>query len=325
MKPEVTIVIPNFNGAALLQRNLPSVLAAAYAYGPATPVIVVDDGSSDESLAVLREHFPQVRVVVHERNKGFAEAVYSGIRAAEAELIFLLNSDVQPDAGCLDLLVAYFEELDTFAVCPVARDENGKVDRHSWNRREFRRGSLKPVDWTLEQALEARKQGNLATLYASGGSMLLRKSMFLALDGFNPLFKPFYGEDYDLGLRAWRRGWRSYFEPQASVVHQRKGSSIKSNTRKAYVKRIRRRNKYLLEWMHLPVWQLWTRTIPLYLWQLLGEVLLLDRVNLGGFAMALPRIPAILKMRCELKRAQALSIEQTLKIVNGPIIGPTAQ
>lgn len=312
MKPDVSIVIPNFNGADLLARNLPSVLLAAKTYKQNTKVIVVDDGSHDASLQVLEQQFPQVGVIVHPHNKGFADAVYTGISTAQTELIFLLNSDVQPDPQCLEPLVEYFKEPDTFAVSPLIRDENKEINRHSWNIRGFKKGNLKPIEWHLDQAFAARLEGKLLTIYASGGSVLLRKSMFMALGGFLPLFKPFYGEDYDLGLRAWRRGWRSYFEPGVSVIHQHHGS-IKDNVKRTYVKRIRRRNKLILEWMHLPSWRLWTSVIPLSIWQLLGELILLDKVNVMGFWSALSRVPDVLQERRQLAQTQKLSFEQILK------------
>ena len=140
--------------------------------------------------------------------------------------------------------------------------------------------------------------------------------MFMALGGFHALFKPFYGEDYDLGLRAWRRGWRSYFEPNASVIHQHQGS-IKDNVKRAYVKRVRRRNKIVLEWMHLPSWRLWTSVIPLSIWQLLGEIVLLDKVNVMGFWSALFRIPAVLRERRALAHTQRMSLDQILEQVTG--------
>ena len=145
--------------------------------------------------------------------------------------------------------------------------------------------------------------------------MMVRKSMFLELNGFHPLFKPFYSEDFDLGLRAWRRGWRSYFEPNVSVVHQSKGS-IKENVRRAYVKQVRRRNNYILEWMHLPAIRLVTTVIPLTIWQLLGELLLLDRVNLKGFITALPKIREVIAARRELKKKQTLSLAEVLKAIH---------
>lgn len=312
MKPGVSIVIPNFNGAKLLPSNLPAVLDAAAAYHPQAPVIVVDDGSSDESVAVIRERFPEVRLVVQEYNKGFSEAVYTGIMTADTELVFLLNSDVQPEPNVMQLLVEYFNDAGTFAVGPLIRDEDGKINRHSWNVRRFRAGNLKPVDWDLDQAIVARQQGKLPAVYVSGGSVMLRKSMFLALGGFHPMFKPFYGEDYDLGLRAWRQGWKSYFEPRVSVTHQRVGSSIKSNTKRGYVKRVRRRNKLLLEWTHLPAWRLWTSVVPLAVWQLLGELLMLDKVNILGFCDAVRRIPIVLHERRQLSETQRISFKQVL-------------
>lgn len=316
MNTDVTIVIPNFNGAKLLQRNLPFVLTAAATYGMNTAVIVVDDGSTDDSVAFIREKFPQVELVVHDQNKGFAEAVYSGISAARTELIFLLNSDVQPEPDCLHMLAEYFESPDTFSVGPLIKDEHGKINRHSWNVRHFRWGQLKPVRWRVQDALAARQEGRLLSVYASGGSVMLRKSMFMDLGGFNSLFKPFYGEDYDLGLRAWRRGWKTYFEPRVSVTHQREGSSIKSNTKRAYVKRVRRRNKLVLEWIHLPARRLWLGAIPLALWQLLGELLLADKVNVVGFCTAVTRIPEVLRQRRVLKRSQKLSFGEMLTQVS---------
>lgn len=316
MKPDITVVIPNFNGEVLLKKNLHSVMEAASGYKGSAKIIVVDDGSQDASQRLLQEQFPQIRLVVHRQNKGFAEAVYSGVDAAQTELIFLLNSDVQPEPQCLEPLADYFKDPDTFAVSPLIRDEHGEINRHSWNIRQFQWGNLKPVAWDLQQALAARQKGRLPTIYASGGSVMLRKSMFMTLGGFHLIFKPFYGEDYDLGLRAWRKEWRSYFEPNASVIHQHQGS-IKDNVKRAYVKRIRRRNKLLLEWMHLPLWRLWLGVIPLSIWQLIGELLLLDRVNVMGFCSALSRIPVILRERRKLSKTQKLSFEQILEQVNG--------
>ena len=311
MQSALTIIIPNFNGAHLLARNLPSVFATIEADGLPVQVIVVDDGSSDDSLQVLGTQFPQVRVVAHPENRGFAEAIRTGVEAAGTELLFLLNSDVEVKPGCLARLLPYFAHPETFAVNPLILEEDGTVNRHAYNRRHFRRGNLKAIDWDLAQARERRHHAYLPVLYTSGGSMLVRRSMFLALGGFHPIFKPFYGEDFDLGLRAWRHGWRSYFEPEATVIHQSRGS-IKDHVRRDYVKQIRRRNRYLLEWIHFPVGRLWLTVIPLSLWQLLGELLLLDRVNLKGFAGALMCLPSALVARRQLNQDARLTFSEVL-------------
>jgi GT2 family glycosyltransferase len=316
MQPSITIVIPNFNGAALLKKNLPSVLAAMQNYLGKANLIVVDDGSSDHSLDVLKKEFPQVFVVVHTQNKGFAEAIHSGVNAAETELLFLLNSDVEVEPNIFSPLVTYFDDADTFSVNPLIYDEKGEVKRHSWNLRHLRSGTLKLIGWNLEAALQRRQSGNkLTSAYAHGGSFMVRKSMFLALGGFHPIFKPFYSEDYDLGLRAWRRGWASYFEPQVHIVHQSKGS-IRSNVKFNYVKSIRRRNRYILEWGHLGAADLCLKVLPASALQLLGELFTLDYVNLRGFGFALMKLKEVSGFRRELQKSSSFTLREVLKKLN---------
>lgn len=311
----VTIVIPNFNGAALLQKNIPSVLKAMQAYPGKSALIVVDDGSQDNSLQVLKDQFPQVNLVIHAQNQGFAEAIHSGVNAAETELLFLLNSDVEVEAQLLAPLVNYFEDANTFSVNPLIYDEQGAVKRHSWNLRQFKAGTLKLVNWRLDKALKLRAAGEkLPSAYAHGGSFMVRKSMFNALQGFHPIFKPFYSEDYDLGLRAWRRGWASYFEPSVHIVHQSLGS-IRSNVKMNHIKTIRRRNRYILEWMHLSASQLWLGAIPASIIQLLGELLLLDKVNLKGFYLACTKLPEVLQARREIQASQSMRLSDIMAVL----------
>lgn len=315
MHPPITIVIPNFNGAALLQKNIPSVLKAMQAYQGESALIVVDDGSQDNSLQVLKDQFPQAKVVVHAQNQGFAEAIHSGVNAADTELLFLLNSDVEVAEQLFAPLVQYFEDANTFSVNPLIYDERGEVKRHAWNLRQFKAGTLKLVNWRLDKALALRAAGEkLPSAYAHGGSFMVRKSMFNTLHGFHPIFKPFYSEDYDLGLRAWRRGWASYFEPSVHIVHQSVGS-IRSNVKMNHIKTIRRRNRYILEWMHLSASQLWLGAIPASLIQLLGELCLLDKVNLKGFYLACAKLPEVLQARREIQATQTMRLADIMRVL----------
>lgn len=312
----ITIIIPNYNGAHLLRKNLPTVQAAIAAYDNQSSIIVVDDGSADDSLSVLKQEFPEVQVVIHAKNQGFAEAVHSGVNAAKTELLFLLNSDVAVQPDIFMPLVAYFDDVNAFSVNPLIYDEQGKEKRHSWNLRQFKSGALKLLNWSLEDALTRRKQGEkLAAAYAHGGSFMVRKSMFQALGGFHPIYKPFYSEDYDLGLRAWRRGWGSYFEPTVSIVHQSVGS-IRESVKLQQVKCTRRRNRYLLEWIHLTPIQLLFSAIPMSLLQLFGELLILDKTNLKGFFQAVAKIPAVINARREIRHTQKISINEVLELIN---------
>lgn len=311
MKP-ISIIIPNYNGARLLRRNLPSVLSAAKSYPGGTRVIVVDDGSTDDSVQSLSSEFPEVTPVVHETNKGFAEAIFTGVISADTELLFLLNSDVELHPNCLELLEPYFDEDSTFSATPLMLDDDGSTNRHSWNLRSFQRGYLKLVDWDLDEARKQRQHRKLLTLYSSGGCMLVSRSKFLELGGFHPIFKPFYGEDFDLGIRAWYRGWQSYFEPNATLVHQSHGS-IKDSVKRAMVKETRRRNRYLLEWIHTPLSRLLVSTIPHSIVQLLGELVMLDKVNVSGFFKAVSRIPEALRARTRIRSNQQLSLDTILE------------
>lgn len=312
---KLTIVIPNYNGAHLLKRNLPSVIQAAKIYGNDTTIIVVDDGSKDNSLQVLENDFPQVKVVVHQINQGFSEAVLTGVKSAETELLFLLNSDVEVHADCLNKLEPYFSDSSTFSVSPLMLNDDGSINRHSWNLRSLQRGYLKLVDWTLDMAKARRKEEKLKSLYACGGCMMVRKSMFMQLGGFHPIYKPFYAEDFDLGIRAWYQGWPTYFEPEATLVHQSQGS-IKDNVKRAKVKEVRRRNRYYLEWIHLSKTQLLFSTIPYSIFQLIGELLILDMKSIRGFLSAIKNLPEVLKVRREVLNARKLTLKEILAEIN---------
>lgn len=311
----ITTVIPNYNGAGLLRDNLPTVIAAIECYGHESSLIIVDDGSSDTSLEVLSQNFPDIKVVVHDENKGFAEAVHTGVAAAETELVFILNSDVQLPEDFFSPLVPYFDDSRTFSVNPVIYDEQGGIKRHSWNFRQFKKGRIALLGWTMSEAESIVSEGQRCpSMYGHGGSMLVRKSMFDALEGFDPIFKPYYGEDSDIGIRAWRRGWYSYFEPSTSLVHQSVGS-IRSNVKMKQIKCIRRRNRYILEWVHLTPAQLLFINLPMSFFQLLGELITLDTVNLKGFALALTKIPEVLKSRSRIKATAQMDIQEVFAII----------
>ena len=88
----VSIVIPNWNGKHLLEKNLPSIFAAA----PRAEVILADDASQDGSVALVKEKYPGVVIVENNHRKGFAGNVNSGVARATGEIVVLLNTDVRP-------------------------------------------------------------------------------------------------------------------------------------------------------------------------------------------------------------------------------------
>lgn len=313
-----SIIIPNYNGVRLLPRYLPSALLECQQYPTACEIIIVDDASTDTSVELLSRDFPGVKLLRHSSNKGFAEAIHTGVVAAQHELIFLLNSDVELLPGCLVKLSAYFDDNKTFAVNPLILNQDRELNQSSWTRSRFVRGHLKLQPWDVTALPQMKQAGGYPTLYCSGGSVMMRKNMFEALGGFSDLYKPFYYEDFDLGLRAWYRGWSSYFVPGAEVIHADKGT-IEDHYKSDLIKSTQRRNRYKLEWSHFPFSRLLFSTLPFSLLQLLGELILLDKKNIRAFFDAVKDLGSIRQARRVIKqpdsRLKSLSeiIQETMR------------
>ena len=253
--PGVSLVVPNYNGAKLLPRYTPSLLAAAKRYPGAAEVVVVDDGSGDDSLEVLRRELPEVRVVVHEQNRGFGAACRSGIEAAEHELCVLLNSDVMADEGFLEPLLRPFDaDPDVFSVSPLILDSSGRPGKVTVNLPRIKDGDLRwdgvdPNELLRLSELPPEAPLTIYSLFGLGGAIALRRSRFLEIGGFDPLYVPFYHEDVDLGLCAWRRGWTVRVEPRSRVTHD-DGGTINQHFAPYRVKVARRRHRILCGWKH---------------------------------------------------------------------------
>ena len=127
----VTILLTNFNGLANLQACLPGVLVAASRGDIPCDVLLVDDGSTDESVSWLARHHPQVKVVAQPTNGGFLAAANAGFAAATTCHVALLSNDMVPRADFLSVLLPHFADPSVFAVAsclgdPAGRPEGGR-------------------------------------------------------------------------------------------------------------------------------------------------------------------------------------------------------
>lgn len=286
-------------------------MAAAKNYPGKARIIVVDDASQDESREMLKENFPFLDVVCHEKNLGFAEAVATGVRESDTEFLILLNSDVIPKDSFISPLVMQLQKPDVFSVSPLIVDEHNSINKYSWNRRVIKRGKLVFLPWTLEEALKKARKEDLESLYASGGSMALKKSMFEKLGGFLPIFKPFYKEDFDLGVRAWQHDWRTLFEPKSVVVHEERGC-ISENIRREIVRCIQQRNSFLFEWVHLSNRFLFFSFFPRYIRQLCGRIVSWDKIFCKAFIDATKILPEVIAARKKVAKTSRISFEELL-------------
>jgi GT2 family glycosyltransferase len=310
----VSIIIPNYNGEQILAKTLASVVEAGHAYPGECEIIVVDDASQDNSIKLVTENFPEINIVRHDTNKGFAEAVHTGTKSSTHAIIILLNSDVRPDRNFIAPLVRRLSRDNTFSVSPLILDHCGKALRVSWNLGKIVRGEIRKRNWDLEDAQHLAHTGQaLKSLYASGGSIAFKKEMFLQLGGFLPLYKPFYYEDRDLCTRAWRRGWQTFFEPESTVVHDHQGT-IKRFYPAKRIKIIRRRNRFFYLWLHLSASKLFFSHFPWIFFRLPLRLLQIDTVYAIALFKALPRLREVLKLRGRLEREYTpKSLEEIIK------------
>lgn len=235
----ISVVIPNYNGRDLLLRYL---LGVQKSFSDTCDLLVVDDSSTDDSLEILKMNFPDVRVIGREKNGGFSHAVNDGIRASAGDFVLLLNSDVEVIPGLLEVLLPLFDDEEVFSVSPSV------ILPHMNNLDE----GAKTGRWHHGMFYPDQKQGVtdiIPSLYTTGCAAVYRKSMLDALGGFDEAYSPFYWEDADLGYRAWKRGWKSLYQPAGVVYHQHSASI--SNIRKSFTDRIKSRNSLFFIWRNI--------------------------------------------------------------------------
>jgi N-acetylglucosaminyl-diphospho-decaprenol L-rhamnosyltransferase len=232
------LAILNYNGVRHLEFLLPTLPAAiAGSKGP-TPVVVLDNRSTEPDPAWLAEHAPQVDVVVAPKNDYLYS--YNDFLATRTEdVVVLLNNDLRLAPGFLPALLRHFDHGDVFSVGATSRDWDDTCFTCGPARLQSHHG-VYHWDW------ERDRQQLSPTLFTSGGFMAVDRRRFLELGGFNRLFYPGYGEDLDLCFRAWRRGWRCLFEPDALVYHRENG------TFSARAQRLMERSQWLFQWSSLP-------------------------------------------------------------------------
>jgi len=236
---EVTVIVPSYRGKELLRKCLPAILRSMPAEAE---IAVVDDASTDGSLQMLREGFPQVRVIAREKNGGFSAAANDGIRATKGDFVLLLNNDVEVTPGFLPPIMTLFEDESVFAVSPrILLPSRGNMDE-----------AAKTGFWHHGMFYMDQRQGVADVtpiLYATGAAAVYRRSMLQSLGGFDEAYSPFYWEDADLGYRAWKRGWKTLYQP-ASLVHHALSESI-SKMPSALTRKVKARNGFFFLWRNI--------------------------------------------------------------------------
>lgn len=286
---KVSIVIPNWNGKDKLEKNLPEVLKIENI----SEIIVVDDASTDGSVKLLRENFPQIILIEKEKNEGFSSTVNLGVKKALGELVFLLNTDAIPEKDCIKKVLKYFENPKVFSV--------GFNTGGNWSWAKWQEGYF--WHYMSKEEIDTHE-----TLWVSGGSGIFRKSIWDELGGFDENYNPFYEEDLDLGYRAVKRGFINFWIKDAIVEHYKDKGVISQNFSKNKIANIAQRNQLMFIWKNI----LDKNLIRSHIFALMKKLITQPKYW-SIFLSALVHISDILKKRVVEKRAQKLT---DLEIMN---------
>ena len=234
---KVAIVILNWNGEEMLRKYLPSVLQ--YSREEAT-VYVADNASSDGSMELLRNHFPECRLIQLERNWGFADGYNKALAQIDAEYDLLLNSDIEVTHHWLTPLVEFMDNHEDVAACQPKllsiydRDSfeyagacGGYLDRYGY---PFCRGRLFE---TVERD-EGQYDNTTDILWATGAALLVRARIYNKVGGLDGRFFA-HNEEIDLCWRMRIAGYRIVCIPDSKVYHVGGGTLPKSNPMKTYL------------------------------------------------------------------------------------------
>ena len=212
----VSVVVLNMDGVAHLEACLPSLLAQTYRN---LEIIMVDNGSRDDSVAFTQAHFPAVRIVALERNLGFAGGNNAGFAGATGQYVLALNNDTELDPNCVAEMVRVIERDERIAaVAPMMK---------LFYLRGFLNGlgnAVPPLGWGTDRYIGHLDVGQFAEPEpvpgACFGAALVRRSAWEQIGGLDPGFYPIYYEDSDWCYRARMAGYEVWTAPRAVVYHK---------------------------------------------------------------------------------------------------------
>ena len=288
MTKGISVIMPNYNGRALLKTYLPYTFTALNESKLDYEVIIIDDCSTDDSILFLKAEYPEVTIIKNEQNQGFSKSCNAGIVAASKSLTMLLNTDVKLSPDYFEGLISYFDHPETFGVMGRIIGMEDELIQDAARIPALSGFKIQPSRFYYS----ADSTVKVPTLYLSGANALVSTEKLQALEGFNEIFSPFYAEDLDLGVRAWRNGWTCYYHHHAICKHQI--SSTTRNLKKAkYIKMIYFRNRYIFYHLHWRGFNLALLHLQLFVTDFLFSVLIFNRYKVKAYLNFWKMMPAI--------------------------------
>ena len=235
---ETAIVILNWNGVKMFDIFLPSVIQ--HSTSANTEIIVADNGSTDKSVAHLRQNYPTVKIIELKENSGFAEGYNQALKLVEADYFVLLNSDVKVTSNWIESCIRLFDANEKLAAIQpkilsfndpelfeYAGAAGGFIDKYGY---PFCRGRM------LNRVEVDEKQYNEPTpiFWASGACMFIRSNAFKAAGGFDGDFWA-HMEEIDLCWRLKSLGYKIQYQPESVVYHLGGGTLSYGSPKKVYL------------------------------------------------------------------------------------------
>jgi len=263
----VSVVILNFNGRHHLEKFLPSVIKFSSGY----EIVVADNSSTDGSVDFIKEHYPQIKLIIFSENYGFCGGYNKAIAQLDSEYIVFLNSDIEVTPNWIAPILALFEKDSKIAaVQPKLLDyqhknkfeyaggAGGFIDKYGY---PFCRGRIfDTIETDHGQYNDTRE-----IFWASGACMFMRADLFKSFGGFDEDFFA-HMEEIDLCWRMKQQGFKIFFCGKSEVLHVGGGTLAYTNPRKTY---LNFRNSLLVLIKNLParslIWKIPFRLVMDYI------------------------------------------------------------
>jgi GT2 family glycosyltransferase len=227
--PLISAIILNWNGEQILEECLLSLQRQTYR---PLEIIVVDNASTDDSVSAVKAKFPDVRLIVNERNLGFGGGNNIGIRVSRGRYILILNNDAWLEPGCIEQLKRSIEKNRRYGACASKIFLEGEEDTLDAAGISIFPDGLSIGRGRLEKGYLYDREEEV--FFSSGCACLYRREMLNDIGLFDEDFFA-YADDTDMGWRAQLAGWKCIYNPKAIVYHKHSASSSAYSPLKAFL------------------------------------------------------------------------------------------
>ncbi len=233
---DIAVVILNWNGKALLEQFLPSIIK----HSDDAVIYVADNASIDDSVAFVSEHFPTVKLIQNSENGGYAKGYNDALKHVEEPLLCLVNSDIEVTENWLKPIVDEFnDDKDTAIVQPKILDYKNKsyfeyagaaggfVDKYGY---PYCRGRI----FNTVEEDKGQYNDTKDIFWASGACFFIRNSVFKSLNGFDERYFA-HMEEIDLCWRVFNRNYKTKYVGKSAVYHVGGATLKNTSPKKTYL------------------------------------------------------------------------------------------